>query len=213
MGGSVAATGAGGGSVERDRGWREGHLRNHWARHGVRLAAICRPARDSRRGAGGALAAPRRGDPRQDAHHGVRLLRSGPNAESAQPRAHAGRQFERFRGGGGGGYGSIRAWHANAGIGDPPGGVLRHRGIQANVRIAADGRRSAIRAEPRHGGFVRGVGGRDAVVLGPRRIRRGEPGGASGGLHAARGHRRRAGFRRLASSGADGQQIRRRADS
>ena len=70
----------------------------------------------------------------QDDHDGVRLLRGGRDRQSAQHRPHPRRKQQRIRCVGGGRGRAAGAGLANGRVGDPARGVLRRRGLQADVR-------------------------------------------------------------------------------
>jgi hypothetical protein len=88
---------------------------------------LCRGRRDG----GAPPARRRRGDLRQDRDDRVRDLPSRPDAQPAQPGAHAGRLVQRFGGGGGRRRGAGGPGHADQWLGAPTRIVLRGLRLQA----------------------------------------------------------------------------------
>ena len=165
-----------GASAEPDRHWRperdsvrcERHHRDEGPGDGIRLADLQGTNRHGRRRDRSPVAPTRGCPPGQDAHHGVRLYHTGPDAQPAQPGAHARWQFERVRGGCRGGDGTCRHRHPDRWLGRPAGILLRRDRIQDQLRPAPDGRSASVRQEPRHARILHPHGRRHARLLGGR---------------------------------------------
>ena len=142
----------------------------------------------------------RREHRRQDHDDGVRLARSDRDAQSAQPRPHAGRIVLGIGGGGRGRHDSAGGGNADRRFGDPAGFVLRRGRDQAVVPYAADGRREVLFVDA---GYRRAVRGRrrrpGARAFGdhqPARTAAGCRDRAAAHRHRDAGFCRRAGSRR-----------------
>ena len=106
----------------------------------------CAPARGWRR------------DCRQDGDDRVCLAESGADAQSLESAAHAGRVVERFGGCGRLGIRAAGAGHADGGLGDPAGGVLRRGRLQAELRRDRADRRARAGRVARPCRAVRALG-------------------------------------------------------
>ena len=173
--GRAAPSRAGAVALGRHPGRAEGPVRRGRRPHAGRVARAGRRAAGRGTCAGGAAHAG--GGVRAagaDQHDGVRLLRPGDQPalrHAAQPvgpagAADPGRQFVRHRGGGGRRHGGGRAGHRYRRVVPHPGGVLRHRRLQADRAAGADRRRAAAGAQPGLGRAAGAVGG---LLRGDRR--------------------------------------------
>ena len=73
----------------------------------------------------------------------VATFTPGKTANPRKPRAHSGRLLERLSSGGRRWHGAARLWHANRGVGNPSGSLLRLCRLQAELWIDQPGRRQA----------------------------------------------------------------------
>ena len=78
-----------------------------------------------------------------------------PTVNPLDPARTPGRLLERQRRGGRRRDGAARLRHPDGRLRDPPGLVLRRRGLQAGARLALDDRDQAAQRAPRHAGAVR----------------------------------------------------------
>ena len=137
-------------AAARRAGRREGHLRHrrHADRERLRSLHTGRTPRERRR-RGREPARGRRGDPRQDGDHRVRLLLARQDAQSAQSRAHARRLLERLGRRRGRRHGAARARQPDQRLGDPARRVLRRVRLQADARADPAHRHAAALAHAR----------------------------------------------------------------
>ena len=161
-----AATGGGSGPHPQPAAWRpcRGEGRTRCRRSSdprrQRDAGECAGEHD-RRSRRHAAADCGRDHSRQGAHHRVRLFRRpAADAQSAQTRPYA-RRIERRSGGfGRGRHGAAQPRNPDRRFGEPPGGLLRHRRVQAQHGRLVELRARSICAELRHGRRVRSPGER-----------------------------------------------------
>ncbi len=160
---------------------REGHHRDHQHAHRDGLADLRRASSAVRCRMRRASVSRRWLRARQDGDHRVRLFPSRQDGESVESAAHAGRLVVGVGGRGRGGTGPRRDRHADQWLGDPAGGILRCRRIQADERHDPAGRRARLQRDARSDRHVRArCRGRGA----PRKRARGSGAHCRGGAAA-----------------------------